>query len=304
MEKRPDRAAACARLSHYGVLSITGDDARAFLHAQLTNDFERLAPGRAAYAGWCSANGRLLASFLVIPQPGGFLLQLARDLAPAVAKRLQMFVLRAKVKLGDASGAWAQLGIWGEGSAAGLAAAGLEPPGGELEVVSRAGALVVQIAAGRFLVLAALSDADQFARHLGALETSEEAWALEEIRAGRPLIDGATQDRFVPQMVNFEAIGGLDFGKGCYPGQEVVARTQYRGQLKRRMYRLRTAGSLRPGQDLFSDDSPGQPAGTVVTAADGEALAVLQISSVESGSPVRAGAGAEPLELLPLPYSR
>src|SRR4249919_1682748 len=101
-----------ARLSRYGVLSVTGEDARDFLHAQLTNDIQGLTPERAALAGWCSAQGRLLATFLVIPSPQGYLLQLARDLAPAVAKRLSMFVLRSKVKIADESAAWAQFGVW------------------------------------------------------------------------------------------------------------------------------------------------------------------------------------------------
>src|ERR1700740_236954 len=101
-----------ARLSRYGVLSVTGDHAREFLHAQLTSDIQGLAPDRAALARWCSAQGRLLATFLVIPSPQGFLLQVARDLAPAVAKRLGMFVLRAKVKIVDESASWVQDGIW------------------------------------------------------------------------------------------------------------------------------------------------------------------------------------------------
>src|SRR5678816_1945170 len=102
----------CARLSRYGLLSVQGADAREFLHAQLTNDIRNLPPERAALAGWCSAKGRLLATFLVIPAPQGFLLQLARDLAPAVAKRLSMFVLRSKVKIADESDAWVQDGLW------------------------------------------------------------------------------------------------------------------------------------------------------------------------------------------------
>src|SRR2546423_15503842 len=101
-----------ARLTRYGLLSVTGSDARAFLHAQLTNDIENLPADRAVLAGWCSAKGRLLASFLVIPSADGFLLQLARDLAAPVAKRLSMFVLRAKVKIADVSEAWAQFGVW------------------------------------------------------------------------------------------------------------------------------------------------------------------------------------------------
>src|SRR5688572_12237803 len=102
----------CARLNRYGLLSVSGVDARDFLHAQLTNDIKNLPPERAILAGWCSAKGRLLATFLVIPAPEAFLLQLARDLAPAVAKRLSMFVLRAKVRIADESDAWAQFGVW------------------------------------------------------------------------------------------------------------------------------------------------------------------------------------------------
>src|SRR3954469_4341546 len=102
----------CARLSRYGLLSVQGADAREFLHAQLTNDIRTLSSDRAALAGWCSAKGRLLATFLVIPAPQGFLLQLARDLAPAVSKRLSMFVLRSKVKIADESDSWVQTGIW------------------------------------------------------------------------------------------------------------------------------------------------------------------------------------------------
>src|SRR5438034_7935097 len=108
-----------ARLTRYGLLSVTGSDARAFLHAQLTNDIENLPAERSALAGWCSAKGRLLASFLVIPSPDGFLLQLARDLAAPVAKRLSMFVLRSKVKISDLSDAWTQLGVWGTDLASG-----------------------------------------------------------------------------------------------------------------------------------------------------------------------------------------
>ena len=102
----------CARLTRYGLLAVTGADARAFLHAQLTNDIASLPPDRAALAGWCTAKGRLLATMLVIPSPEGFLLQLAKDLAPAVAKRLSMFILRSKVKIADESDAWAQYGFW------------------------------------------------------------------------------------------------------------------------------------------------------------------------------------------------
>ena len=220
-----------ARLSRYGLLSVTGDDARAFLHAQLTNDIEHLAADRAALAGWCSAKGRLLATFLVVPVPSGFLLQLARDLVPAVMKRLPMFVLRSKVKIADESDAWQQHGVW-------------SAPWSGADVSWQGETVTVRVGEGRFL---------QIGKTLAEEPTaSEEAWVAQEIHAGRPLITAATQDQFVPQMVNLEQLGGVDFRKGCYPGQEIVARAQYRGQVKRRMvHRKAPAGvELRPGQDF------------------------------------------------------
>jgi len=272
-----------AKLEHYGLLRAAGDDARAFLHAQLTNDLLNLPPGRARYAGWCSAKGRLLATFLVVPQADGFLLQLSRDLVPVVLKRLSMFILRSKVKLSDASGQWTQYGAWG-------------PDAGEsLAVSERDGAISVGIDAERHLVLAS--------EGLLSPTASADDWLLAEVRAGRPLIEQPTQDQFVPQMVNLELAGGVDFHKGCYPGQEVVARAQYRGAVKRRMYRLRGA-ALKAGQELYSDDTPGQPSGMVVNAAGDESLAVLQISAVESKSPIRPQPQGAALEVLSLPYSQ
>jgi folate-binding protein YgfZ len=230
-----------ARLTRYGLLSVTGEQAREFLHAQLTNDIENLPAGRAALAGWCSAKGRLLASFLVVPVTGGFLVQLSRDLAPAIAKRLTMFVLRSKVKVEDVS-ARTQLGVWGA----------LPGASGEAFAVSEvAGGIAVAMGPGRFLVIG----------DVAGDEVPETRWTLEEIRAGRPFITAATQDQFVPQMVNYDRIGAVNFQKGCYPGQEIVARAQYRGQVKRRMQKLDAPAStqLQPGQDYQG--------GTVVDAA-------------------------------------
>ena len=240
----------CARLSRYGLLAVTGADARAFLHAQLTNDIANLSHDRAALAGWCTAKGRLLASFLVIPSAEGFLLQLARDLAPAVTKRLSMFILRSKVRIADLSESWVQYGIWDDSAPAG-------------EVTWDGAVATVRVDAGRFLRLgpgASLSLTPG---------RSEDDWTLAEIRAGRPLISAATQDQFVPQMVNFEALGAINFQKGCYPGQEIVARAQYRGQVKRRLVHVQApAGTeLKPGQEFNG--------GVVVDSAAGEALAVM-----------------------------
>jgi tRNA-modifying protein YgfZ len=240
----------CARLNRYGLLAVTGADARDFLHRQLTNDIENLPADRAALAGWCTPKGRLLASFLVIPSSDGFLLQLARDLAPSVAKRLSMYVLRSKVKITDESDAWAQYGIWDKSLAIGA-------------VAWEGGVVTARVDDGRFL---------RIGRGLTLpAEKPEEAWTLAEIRAGRPLISAATQDQFVPQMVNFETLGAVNFQKGCYPGQEIVARAQYRGEVKRRLKRVQLpAGTeLKPGQEFDG--------GVVVDSAAGEALAVMPV---------------------------
>jgi folate-binding protein YgfZ len=274
------------KLEQYGLLLAAGEDARAFLHAQLTNDVEGLAAGQARYAGWCSAKGRLLATFLVVPHADGFLLQLSRDLVPAVVKRLQMFVLRSKVKLSDVSDQWAQFGAWGPDD------------GAPLTVTESDGSVSVRIEPGRSLVLVPAASSSRFTPNAAPGD-----WMLAEVRAGRPLIAQATQDQFVPQMVNLELTGGVDFRKGCYPGQEVVARAQYRGAVKRRMYRLRGA-ALQPGQPLYSDDAPGQASGMVVNAAGDESLAVLQTSAVDAKSAIRAQPQSAALEVLPLPYSQ
>jgi hypothetical protein len=240
----------CARLNRYGILAVSGAEARDFLHAQLTNDIANLPLDRAALAGWCTAKGRLLASFLVIPWREGFLLQVARDLAPAVSKRLSMFIFRSKVKIADESDVWAQYGHWNaDPGAAGVAWQG--------------DTVTVPVGERRFLKIG-----KYLAQSCGA---PEDAWTLQEIRAGRPLISAATQDKFVPQMVNFETLGAISFQKGCYPGQEIVARAQYRGEVKRRMTRveLPQGVELKPGEEFNG--------GVIVDSAAGEALAVMPV---------------------------
>lgn len=284
-----------AKLTDDGLLLAAGEDARAFLHAQLTNDLEKLPPGEARFAGWCTAKGRLLATFLVVPTAGGYLLQLAADLVPAVSKRLAMFILRSKVKLTDASPAWTQYGVWGAEAAESLAALGCPLPARDLGVAESADAVVVRLAADRFLLLADAA----LAGRVGPT-TDAGGWRLADIRAGRARIEAATQDQFVPQMVNLERAGGVDFRKGCYPGQEIVARAQYRGAVKRRMFRVRGDG-LRTGVEI-REDGASEPAGVVVNAAGGEALAVIQADAVEKKAPLRVAAQGPALEFLPLPY--
>ena len=301
---------AAVRLRRYGLVSVTGDDARSFLHAQLTNDVEHMAADQARLAGWCSAKGRLLASFIVVPCPQGFLLQLAADLAPAVAKRLSMFVLRSKVRISDLGSAYAQLGVWGAGAAARLAELGLAIGEAPMAAAAAGALAAVRMGQDRFLVIGPTTELERFESDLAAAAAVEDEWAVREIRSGRALIRQATQDLFVPQMVNLEALGGVDFKKGCYPGQEVVARAQYRGQIKRRMVRGRVdaAADATPGASLYSDDLPGQASGTVVDSAavsgGKELLAVVPIAALEHQAAVRLAPGGPTVEILALPSSR
>lgn len=247
----------------------------------------------------------MLASFLVVPRPDGFLLQVARDIAAPIAKRLSMYVLRSKVKVSDAG--LAQFGLWGRDAGARLRSAGFDVPADAMGVTGANDRSVVALGDGRFLVLGLPETAALLAS--GFAEVAPEWWTLADVRAGIPQVSLATQDHFVPQMANFELIGGVDFKKGCYPGQEIVARSQYLGKLKRRMYRgtVQTSSAPVPGQDLFSGEP--QAIGTIVSAAprpEGgyEFLAVMQSSAAEANNELRIGAPDGPVaHLASLPYA-
>jgi len=297
-----------AQLSCDGVIRVSGSDARTFLHGQLTNDVEHLAPDQLRRAGWCSAKGRLLATMLVLRDSTDYLLLLSSDIVAAVIKRMRMFVLRSKVTIDDESARWAQYGLVGHGADQVLAANRIAVPAETLHrVVRTQEGWVMRLEGGRLRLL--LEAGSNALRAEGAAPVLVDAarWTLEDIRAGVPQVVAATQDLFVPQMVNFEAIAGLDFKKGCYPGQEVVARAQYRGQIKRHLRRARIAGGGAPaaGQALLCDEQPGEACGTVVSSAptddSSELLAVVPDAVREAQTVVRASPDGPPLEWLPLP---
>lgn len=298
-----------ADLSHYGLISLTGEDAQTFLHGQITNDLRGLRDERAVFAGYCSAKGRLLADFLVFRRGAELLVMLPRALREAVQKRLAMFVLRARVRLTDASEAWVALGLSGAGADALVREHFGRVPNAPMDVVQAADGWVVRLGEQRFDAFVTPQAAPALwqswsarARPVGA-----PAWDWLTIRAGVPVILPATQDQFVPQMVNLEVLGGVSFNKGCYPGQEIVARSQYLGKLKRRMYLAHVKAEAIAGDELYSPDLPGQACGLVVNAAPAPAggtdvLAVMQVSSYEAGE-VRLGSPDGPrLAFAPLPY--
>ena len=301
---RPDGA---LRLADWGLIRATGADARSFLHGQLTQDMLHLPAGQARLAGYCSAKGRLMASFVVWPVADDeLLLACSADLLPATLKRLSMFVLRAKCKLVDASAELAAHGVAGPSAAALLS--GLAPwqqrSDGTRHVVRLPDAVLDDGSpVPRALLVQPAADA---APTLPALDAG--AWAALEARSGVARVLAATVEQFVPQMVNLELVGGVNFQKGCYPGQEVVARSQYRGTLKRRAYRLTGTEPMQPGQEIFHSADPGQPAGLVVLAGtlDGrhhDALAELKIAATTEGTLHLGRADGPVLSPGALPYA-
>ena len=292
------------RLSHLAVIRARGADALKFLQGQLTNDVAALAPGRTRLAGFCSAKGRLQASFMVWRSgPENLLLACAASVLPATLKRLSMFVMRAQCKLDDAS---AELPLWGvAGDAARRCALGLGV--GELRDANGMSVLRLPDVAGSVRCLLVGHDA---APPMGLAVATSEAlatWRLGEVSSGIPLIEAATVDQFVPQMLNYEIVGGVDFQKGCYPGQEIVARSQYRGTIKRRMFLFEVDAAALPGQEVFHSADAGQPAGMVVNAAttalgSTTALVEVKLAALDSGSLHLGSADGAVLRRTALPY--
>jgi hypothetical protein len=316
---RPDeelRAAASgsivAPLASLALLQAAGDDAREFLHGQFSCDVKGLAPDRSTFGSYNTPKGRMLASFVLWHETAGYQVALSESIRATILKRLQMFVLRSKVKITDRSAERVLLGAAGPAAAAAVErACGIVPAevGG---VHSGHRGAVVRLGATRFLIAAEIADADSIWSALAETLTpvGTPAWDWLEITSGIPFVTAATQDQLVPQMANLELIGGVSFNKGCYPGQEIVARTQYLGKLKRRMYlaKVNTDAAPQAGDPLYGEDVGEQANGLIVNAApapDGgfDVLAVVQSASVE-GSRVHVGGPQGPLlQFRPLPYA-
>ncbi|TDV17313.1 YgfZ/GcvT domain-containing protein [Paraburkholderia caballeronis] len=307
---------AYAVLPQFGVIDANGDDAAAFLHGQLTNDIQHLDVTGARLAGYCSPKGRLLASFLTWKTGETIRLLVSKDVQAAVQKRLSMFVLRAKAKLVDASDALLVVGFAGDVRGALAGQFDALPDGVHVTVDDPTGTLIrVPDAAGRLRYLW-VGPKEAVEARLAALggaltRVPPAVWDWLDIRAGEPRITQPASEQFVPQMVNYDVLGGVNFRKGCYPGQEVVARSQYRGTIKRRTSLASVAAdpaNAHAGVELFHSDDPGQPCGMVVNAAaapDGgvDLLAEIKLAALEAGTVHLGSADGPALRFLPLPYA-
>lgn len=291
-------------LADWGLIRARGEDAATFLQGQLTNDLLSLPAGQARLAGFCSPKGRLLASFIVWKDEGeDWLLACSADLLPAALKRLSMFVLRAKCQLSDAS---SELALWGLAGDSARTWLNPDADGAEMSLRLSEGRRVLRLSdvqgQPRWLLV---QPAAEPAPALAELPAAQ--WRWLEVASATPRIVAATVEAFVPQMVNFELVGGVSFKKGCYPGQEVVARSQYRGTLKRRGALLSGPAAMQPGDEIFDAADPGQPAGTVALAApgpDGQHLAFveLKLAALEGGQLHLAAADGPALQAHALPY--
>lgn len=292
-----------APLPHLGLIRAQGPDAAKFLHGQLTQDFALLGLSEARLAAFCSAKGRMLASFVGFKRSHEeVLLVCSLDVLAATLKRLSMFVLRAQVKLSDASAEFQLCGV------AGPALPGLPDTPWRAAADGQATWVRLYPAAGlpRALWVAPRAGDPPVSPPPGApLDTA--AWQWLEVMSGVVTITQPVVEAFVPQMLNYESIGGVNFKKGCYPGQEVVARSQFRGTLKRRAYLVACSESLAVGQEVFHESDAEQACGTVAAAAPcpnggWHAVVSMQTAAAAGGALTAGRPGGPSLAILPLPY--
>jgi folate-binding protein YgfZ len=305
-------AAVLCDLGQFGALRVSGEEAQTFLQNMLSNDIRAVDAAHAQLSSLNTPKGRMLASMLIWRDGDDYLLQLPRALCEPMRKKLTMYVLRAKVKIADADivslGVSISPGVSGAQAKASLRTLFGELPQQTFEVANGEASSLIKLGEHRWQLNAAPQRAQELWAAIAAQPVGNACWDWLNIRAGLPVILPQTQEQFVAQMVNFEAIGGVSFKKGCYPGQEVVARMQHLGKPKRRMYLAHVDGvAPQPGDELFSADMEGQSSGMIVNAAAApgggfDVLAVVQIASHDA-HPIHLDslAGAR-LQFLPLPY--
>lgn len=291
-------------LSGLAYVRVQGPDAEGFLQGQLSNDLRLLTATQSQLAAYSSPKGRMLAVLTLFRHGDDIVLELHRSLLDSTLKRLRMFVLRSKVTLEDAGSSLPALGLIGEDAAALLVAQGLPAPSAPLESAGANGVTVVRRlgALPRYSLHGPRDALQGLQRELTPADTL--AWKRLDLLAGLPTIYPETSDHFVAQMANLDRLGGISFSKGCYTGQEIIARLHYLGQLKRRMFLGHSpAATAVPGQPVYAAGDDGQAIGEVVDAVDDGngrllVLAVLQLGHAGSTPLALDSAGGPPLHLV------
>lgn len=303
-------AAILSVLSDHALLRVHGADASGFLNNQLSNDTRRVDATHSQFAAWCNAKGRIIALMRVFKRNDDYYLLLSADLREAVRERLQRFVLRAKVTIENDDNL-VTLGVSGPQADSSLRAALSDAPATVDGCLTKDDVTLLRPPGvyPRYFLVAPIAAARALWNQLTplAVPVGPQAWTWLDIAAGVPRIDAATSEQFVPQMANLELLNGVDFKKGCYPGQEIVARMHYLGRLKQRMYRAHIDSKVASGMPVFAPDLPGQSTGVVVAAAASptggyDLLAVLHMSSAATHLLHLGDAAGPALHLSPLPY--
>jgi folate-binding protein YgfZ len=298
-------------LTQFGLLRFSGPDAQTFLQGQLSCDVAALQPLRATYGSYNTPKGRMLANFVLWRAGADYFMQLPRALCEPIRKRLSMYILRSKVQAADVSEAFALFGLTGEQIDGALRVAALPVPDQPMTMAEHDGVWVLRLDNGRCQIIAPAERAAGVEALLKKEAAAAEpaVWDRATILAGIPVITPATQEEFVPQMANLDLIGGVSFSKGCYPGQEIVARMHYLGKLKQRMVlaHLDAETAPAPGDKLYSADLGDQASGTIVNVSpspDGgfDLLAVVQTSSFGANGLHLTSLTGPALKLLPMPY--
>ncbi|WP_047284330.1 YgfZ/GcvT domain-containing protein [Pseudomonas protegens] len=294
-------------LSHEGVLAVRGPDASKFLQGQLTCNLNYLSDSQSSLGARCNQKGRMQSSFRILLEGDGCLLAMARELIEPQLADLKKYAVFSKAKLADESASWARFGL--TDAQAALNGLGLELPEEDGAVARADGLIALRVSSQRAELWVPAERAASLRQHLATQlpEGELNQWLLGQIRAGLGQVMPETRELFIPQMLNLQAVGGVSFKKGCYTGQEIVARMQYLGKLKRRLYRLALPGDALPvpGTALFAP-SHNSAIGEVVLAARTqqgvELLAVLQAEAVEGGELHLETLEGPTLQLLDLPY--
>ncbi|MGD8784300.1 MAG: folate-binding protein [Thioalkalispiraceae bacterium] len=297
-------------LNHLGIIHVSGEDAQAFLQAQLSNDITLVTHDKSQISAYCNPKGRMLAQFLIIPATDSYFLVLPATILEKTLMRLRMFVLRSQVQLEDVSDRYVCLGLISDD----IADLDIPLPENDYDLINNKDRYFTKIPASpsRYLVLASIAQAKTLWQMLasGCQGVSAHSWHWLDIQSGLPTVLKETVEEFVPQMLNLELIGGVNFKKGCYPGQEIVARMHYLGKPKRRMYKLHTNSEDLPvpGENLYLREGDGQSVGKVVLAEPSvdqgtDLLAVLRVNHAGSDALSLGSADGPLVEFKELPYN-
>ncbi len=303
-----------ADLSHYALIEASGDDVVEFLQGQLTNDIKLVSDSIGQLSAYCNPKGRILANFRIFKRDDHYFLRLHSDICEATLKRLRMFIMRSKVELIDKSDELCRIGVAGLNATKHLSSIFKNLPGNTDESSTENGISIIKLP-GTLPQYEVHGPLEKIKELWGKLKNEatlvgENSWNILSIRAGIPEIVSETVEAFVPQMVNLQAINSLSFTKGCYPGQEVVARMHYLGKLKRRLFIGTIQSDTLPlsGESIMTGNENEEKAGQVVTASwskdkNIEILAVLQIEKAEKEALHVESDTDSTIELVDLPYS-